>query len=1503
MAYVKHGSPGKITMDLPSTNYIYELPLLSFGDIHGSMNLSLIFNRQMKADNSNPFSLIAGYKLNVQKVLEIENNVPVSIMDENGNCVALMGNSAPYTFDDYSQRILRVANESSEPRYVVENPDFSMEYYNSSGMIDSVVDKYGVEVLKFTYNTTNGKMVSVCYRGEKTIQFTYSNSQLSTIIYSGVGCSVSLAYSSTNISVTHYSGEVYQLICDARGEPESAEDFVEFTEFSATATSVGCSTELKKNEKTITISDYIGTEEVNRTSYLFPDYVWIASSGWHSYVDVTDYQGVTTRMEYSYGLLLYSYEVNGTDVDLSSGSYMGNVQIHRTADDVFNGSSEGVQPKKDGIPMQFSTSANEWYYEVNQDYDPEAMGYYLLTGWTKKLVDADTTITIVGHPNGYQYYTVDSEFDGKWKFFAYRFYANAAILRAILPDSDLLATKDFRITFQQTGVIDSEDSSHIRMSGAFLVSDFAEIPFGEAVFCYACVGENGTTEYPVISDMTVTDVLRYKRKKKKDGTISEVYYDNCAGIISNVPLLMVLYDGTRYGISHFNVAIKTYSKGNEYTQKICVDENNPSSDIYVFGYVNGNAYSTEKLNLQFDTVYTKAEGVKTTYGRNINGLITSESVSDESDNIFYERTTEYGTDASGNPTITATDEFGNATVYTLDPDWGVVTSVNLPDGSSIADYYDDDACAKTSRVFVDSTPRAISRSYSGGNLSGLQTNGAAYSFTYTNGDLTAISKNSTQIEAHAYTYPSESNAYHSVTNSCYPSSTNPLHSTLATYDKYGRLQSVSGVLTNVYDVDPTFSTTTGELVETEDNGSARLAMSTDVNWAETSRFTYHKNGLLANKTVTDEEAFEDKISEETFAYDDINRMTEHVATYDAMNGKSVSDVISYNKAADAPGADNAVKNYTYKVNNDQKAFITNTFDIFNRLATKTAQMNASAFAKTFSYNKTRVSAIAETLLGTNIGTNTYTYDTVGRIKATNYTSAKSSSSYRTYEYDKFGQLVRENNQGLAKTFIYSYNSSNGNLLSVKEYPYTLSTTPSGTAATTSFGYTADQLTSFGGATIGYNAMGCPTSYDGKTATWSKGRLSRLSGGTLASGTTNFNYSYNAFGQRIAKSYSYLEGTSGANPVYAGQLTSYSKKYHYDHSGRLLAETVTKSLYNQGTANESIVFLYDESGVVGMEYTAGGVANRYYFQRNLQGDVEAIYDTNGNLVVKYLYDAWGNCTISSETTNTAVANANPIRYRGYYFDEDTGLYYCNARYYSPKWRRFISPDDTAYLDPETVNGLNLYCYCNNDPVNYADPSGHSWESFWTGVGNWFGDNWKKLAIGTAFIVAGAAVAFFTAGMGLAGLAAAGAALVTSAKAVGMSMIISAGIGAAVGGITGGWEGALHGFGDGLADGFMWGGIFAGSSQILGGMSKFLRSRNVYFQNTTNWLFGNRNSPSTTLVRVNRNGKQLFRIDADIEHLWHLHYGKTGAIMKIHRTKLALLIYCGVTNGIKGLTGRF
>ena len=85
--------------------------------------------------------------------------------------------------------------------------------------------------------------------------------------------------------------------------------------------------------------------------------------------------------------------------------------------------------------------------------------------------------------------------------------------------------------------------------------------------------------------------------------------------------------------------------------------------------------------------------------------------------------------------------------------------------------------------------------------------------------------------------------------------------------------------------------------------------------------------------------------------------------------------------------------------------------------------------------------------------------------------------------------------------------------------------------------------------------------------------------------------------------------------------------------------------------------------------------------------------------------------------------------------ETQLYWVSSRYYSPDLCRWISPDSIEYLDPESINGLNLYAYCGNDPVNRFDPTGHSWESFWNGVGDWFSDNWVKLAIGAGAIALG------------------------------------------------------------------------------------------------------------------------------------------------------------------------
>ena len=113
---------------------------------------------------------------------------------------------------------------------------------------------------------------------------------------------------------------------------------------------------------------------------------------------------------------------------------------------------------------------------------------------------------------------------------------------------------------------------------------------------------------------------------------------------------------------------------------------------------------------------------------------------------------------------------------------------------------------------------------------------------------------------------------------------------------------------------------------------------------------------------------------------------------------------------------------------------------------------------------------------------------------------------------------------------------------------------------------------------------------------------------------------------------------------------------------------------------------------------------YIYRKNAQNDIIAILDTNGAVVVKYKYDAWGNCVVDSSTTNTELANLNPFRYRSYYYDTETNLYFLKTRYYDPELGRFMTIDDISYLDPENINGLNLYAYCKNNPIKYADPNG-------------------------------------------------------------------------------------------------------------------------------------------------------------------------------------------------------
>ncbi len=112
---------------------------------------------------------------------------------------------------------------------------------------------------------------------------------------------------------------------------------------------------------------------------------------------------------------------------------------------------------------------------------------------------------------------------------------------------------------------------------------------------------------------------------------------------------------------------------------------------------------------------------------------------------------------------------------------------------------------------------------------------------------------------------------------------------------------------------------------------------------------------------------------------------------------------------------------------------------------------------------------------------------------------------------------------------------------------------------------------------------------------------------------------------------------------------------------------------------------------------------YFYLKNLQGDVVQIISSTGDVIVEYTYDPWGKVLNITGSFASTLGNENPFRYRGYYYDDESGFYYLNSRYYDPETGRFINAD--AYVSTgQGLSGNNMFAYCNNNPIINVDSSG-------------------------------------------------------------------------------------------------------------------------------------------------------------------------------------------------------
>ena len=206
-------------------------------------------------------------------------------------------------------------------------------------------------------------------------------------------------------------------------------------------------------------------------------------------------------------------------------------------------------------------------------------------------------------------------------------------------------------------------------------------------------------------------------------------------------------------------------------------------------------------------------------------------------------------------------------------------------------------------------------------------------------------------------------------------------------------------------------------------------------------------------------------------------------------------------------------------------------------------------------------------------------------------------------------------------------------------------------------------------------IGNPLSYRGYTLTWQGKRLQSLSGNN-----TTASYTYDEQGVRSSKTVN-------------GVATTFS------YNGSLLMAQVQGS----GTSQVKQLYSYDANGqLISVNYNG----TEYYYLRNGQTDIVGLMDGSGNRVVEYTYDVWGKLISTTGTLATSLGADNPFRYRGYYYDTETGLYYLMTRYYDPEVCRFISAD--VYMTTgQGVLGGNMWAYCGNNPVNRYDDGGEFW----------------------------------------------------------------------------------------------------------------------------------------------------------------------------------------------------
>ena len=366
--------------------------------------------------------------------------------------------------------------------------------------------------------------------------------------------------------------------------------------------------------------------------------------------------------------------------------------------------------------------------------------------------------------------------------------------------------------------------------------------------------------------------------------------------------------------------------------------------------------------------------------------------------------------------------------------------------------------------------------------------------------------------------------------------------------------------------------------------------------------------------------------------------------------------------------ENRPTSLTYSASGKEIGQSTTTIDKLNRTTFSAVKLGSKTFTSEYhfaagGYGTGSVTNLVASITqpGCNCG---YGYDDNGNIA-----SATLNGKWTGYTYDALGQLVQVNDHSDTRsgasgtTWKYTYDLG-GNILKKERFAYADTTNPLETVTYT-YGDAnwRDKLTAVNGNAIAYDAIGNPLNDGTWTYTWQNGR--QLQKMQKAGVTAEF--VYNADGLRVQKT---------VNGV-ATKYTLHGKNIVHITSG-----------------TDELHFFYDAQNRPAVVVYNG---TAYAYVKSLQGDIVAILDENGNTVVSYGYDAWGAPLWCTGELAETLGKVQPFRYRGYVYDEETGLYYLRSRFYNSSLCRFIDMDCL-------IHSGNTFAYCCNSPASMHDVCG-------------------------------------------------------------------------------------------------------------------------------------------------------------------------------------------------------